>query len=269
MTLAHSHFRLLAAIAGILVAIFLWTAHRLRLRAHNDRIRNLIAERLSERERAARDVQDTLLQGLQGLVLLFQGIAVQIPREHPLASKMEAALDRAEQFVKEGRDSTRDLHFPNSDLADSLRSLNGEQRPGETGYSVEVTGRERELQFLVLDEVFKIAREAVVNAFHHASATHVWVSLSYHRNSLDLRIVDDGRGIWTDNTQEGGREDLGIAAMKDRAVKLKSSLQILNRAPTGTEVRLSVPARVAYIEQVFFDTGRLYMVIRDFFRKER
>jgi signal transduction histidine kinase len=268
MILAHSHFRLLAVeIAGILAAIILCTAHRLRLRAHTDRIRNLIAERLSERERAARDVQDTLLQGLQGLILLFQGVAAEIPPEHPLACKMEAAIERAERFVEEGRESIRDLHVPTCDLADSLRSLNGEQRPGETGYSVEVTGQERELQFLVLDEVFKIAREAVVNAFHHASANHVWVTLAYHRASLDLRIVDDGRGIWTDTTQEGQSDNLGIATMRDRALKLKSTLQILNRVPAGTEVRLTVPARVAYRTQLLFDAGWLD-AIRHFLRKE-
>lgn len=249
--------RWFCVLAGSFFAIVLWIAYRLRLRILTDRVSNLLAERLSDRERAARELNDTLLQGMQGLILLFQGIAVQIPAESPLASKLETAICHAEQLLIEGRDSVRDLGISSVDLADALRSLNAEQRLPETGYSVEVTGRERTLQLLVSDEVFQIAREAVINAFRHASAHHVWVTLTYHRASLDLTVVDDGRGISNRRAEKNNSGQWGLMKMRDRARKLKGRLQILNHVPSGTEVRLSVPANVAYRVHAFFDAAWL------------
>ncbi len=130
-------------LTGSCLATLLWIAHRLRLRVLTDRVRNLLAERLSERERVTRELNDTLLQGMQGLTLLFQGIAAQISPESPLRSKLETAIGQAEQLIIEGRDSICDLNFPSVDLADALRSLNAEPRLREIGYSVEVTGREK------------------------------------------------------------------------------------------------------------------------------
>jgi len=253
-------------LAGGFLTVVLWIAHRLRLRVLTDRVRNLLAERLSERERAARELNDTLLQGMQGLILLFQGIAVQIPLESPLASKLETAISHAEQLMIEGRDSVRGLGSSSVDLGDALRSLNAEQRLPETEYSVEVTGRERSLQLLVSDEAFRIAREAVVNAFRHASAQHVWVTLAYRCASLDLTVVDDGQGIGKTSAEKNNSGQWGLMKMRDRAHKLKSRLQILNHVPSGTEVRLSVPANVAYREYTLFGTAWL-RTVGDFFRR--
>lgn len=105
---------------------------------------------------------------------------------------------------------------------------------------------ERGLQFLVCDEIFQIAQEAILNAFQHASANHVWVTLAYHRASLNLSVVDDGRGINNNSAEEDKRGQWGLMKMKDRASKLQGRIQIVNRVPCGTEVWLSVPARVAY-----------------------
>jgi signal transduction histidine kinase len=244
-------------LAALLLVVMIWIAHNLRLRVLTDRLRNLLSERLSERERITRELYDTLLQGMQGLILLFQGIAVQIPPETPLASRAETAISRAERLMVEGRDSVRELRTPNFNLPDALRGLNAEQRPSGTEYSVEVNGRERKLQLLVSDEVFKIAREAIVQAFQHASAYHVWVTLTYRRHELDLIIVDDGRDVSNDVSENGTTGRWGLSGMKGRARKLQSRLLISNRSPTGTEVRLTVPAGVAYDATMFFVAGWL------------
>jgi signal transduction histidine kinase len=111
----------------IVFTIILWTVYRIRLTRNTNRVCNLLAERLSERERKASELNDTLLQGMQGLILLFQGAVVEIPSETPLASRLETAIDRAEQLMVEARDRVRGLHAPNLDLADALRSLNAEE----------------------------------------------------------------------------------------------------------------------------------------------
>jgi signal transduction histidine kinase len=264
--LASYQTRWFGLLVGTLSIIVLWAAYRLRLRVLTERLRNMLAERLSDRERITRELYDSLLQGMQGLILLFQGVAVQIPAETPLASRLEAALSRAERLMVEARDSVRDLHAPDLDLADALRGLNAEQRLSGTEYSVEVIGRERELQLLVSDEIFKIAREAIVNACQHASADHVWVTLSYSLLSLDLVVADDGRDISGDDSDGslGGR--WGVSGMKARARKLESSLLISSRLPAGTVVRLTVPASVAYRPYNFRVVERLQRV-RDFLRR--
>jgi signal transduction histidine kinase len=253
-------------LVGTLSILVLWAAYRLRLRVLTDRSRNMLAERLSERERITRELYDTLLQGMQGLILLFQGVAVQIPPDTPLASRLEAAINRAERLTVEARDSLRDLHAPDLDLADALRGLNAEQRLSGTEYSVEVIGRVRELQLLVSDEIFKVAREAIVNACQHASADHVWVTLSYGLLSLDLVVADDGRRVSDDLPENGTNRRWGVPGMKARARKLESSLLISSRLPAGTVVRLTVPASVAYRPYNFRVVERLQKV-RDFLRR--
>lgn len=258
----------ISTLVGILCVVVLWTVHRLRVRVLTERARNVFAARLSERERIAREFHDNLLQGMQGLILLFEGMAVQIPPDQPLASKLEAAITRTEQLVSEGRDNLRDLRVLNLDLADTLRSLNGQQRPREAAYSVKVSGRERELQLLVSDEIFTVAREAIMNAFHHASAQNVWVTLAYARAYLELKVVDDGRCTTKGGGENEKSEHLRLVSMKLRANRLEGTLQILNREPTGTEVQLRVPARIAYRAPGFFGADWID-VLGTFFGRRR
>jgi signal transduction histidine kinase len=206
----------------------------------------MLSERLSERERIARELNDSLLQGMQGLVLIFQGAISEIPAGTPLAIRLETAINTAEQLIVEGRDRIRSLHAPSLDLADSLRGLNAKQSLPGSEYSVKVIGRERELQPLVSDEIFKVARDAVGNAFQHASARNVYVTLTYRLASLNLSST--GRG--------------GYSAMKSRARKLEGRLLISNLSPVGTEVQLSVLSRIAYRAQMWFFVGWLQTVSR-------
>jgi signal transduction histidine kinase len=236
----------------IVFTIVLWTVYRIRLTRNTNRLCNLLAERLSERERKASELNDTLLQGMQGLILLFQGAVVEIPSETPLASKLETAIGRAEQLMVEARDRVRGLHAPNLDLADALRSLNAEEPLPGTEYSVKVIGRKRELQPLVSDEVFKIAREAIANAFQHASAGRVAVTLTYRLKSLCLTVVDDGSDTTIDVSEDGVTGRWGYSGMKSRARKLEGILLITNRSPMGTEVQLAVPSSVAYRARRWF-----------------
>jgi signal transduction histidine kinase len=200
---ALNHTRLSCFVVILFVAIVLWLVCRIRVRHHSNRVCNMLSERLSERERIARELNDSLLQGMQGLILMFQGAVVEIPSQSPLAGRLETAITRAELLMIEARDRVRGLHAPNLDLADSLRGLNAEQPMPRTEYSVKVIGGKRELQPLVSDEVFKIVREAVGNAFQHASAGQVCVTLTYRLTSLNVTVADNGRDIGSDISDDG------------------------------------------------------------------
>jgi signal transduction histidine kinase len=112
---------------------------------------------------------------------------------------------------------------------------------------VEVEGPPTPLDALVRDEVFRIGREALVNAFQHAGARRVEVALSYGRAELRLRVRDDGRGLGAEVLHAGGRPGhWGLPGMRERARKIGARLDIHARGESGTEVELCVPASSAY-----------------------
>ncbi len=100
-------FRLAAVVAGVLLLVGLY---QLRLRQAAARLSARLEERLAERERIARDLHDTLLQGFQGLILRFHDAMMDIPEREPARQLMETALDRADEVMAEGRDRVVSLH---------------------------------------------------------------------------------------------------------------------------------------------------------------
>ena len=86
----------------VLAFLLIWLVYRIRLQVVTTRLRALLAERLSERERIAAELHDTLLQSVQGLILLFSGVAAQLPAESPVSDRVESAIQRAEHCWRKG-----------------------------------------------------------------------------------------------------------------------------------------------------------------------
>src|SRR4029077_14426759 len=91
------------ALAVLTAAALVWTMHRSRLRRASAEIRARLEERFGERERIARELHDTDLQGTYGLLLRFQAVAQRMPSFDPTRSTIEDALVRAERVIAEGR----------------------------------------------------------------------------------------------------------------------------------------------------------------------
>jgi signal transduction histidine kinase/ligand-binding sensor domain-containing protein len=240
-------FRLAAATAGVLLVVAMY---QFRLRQAAARLNARLEERLSERERIARDLHDTLLQGFQGLILRFHDAMMMIPEPEPARHRMEAALDRADEVMAEGRDRVVNLHasFERSgDLAQSLARVGDDLASGsEVTVSVTVEGRVQKLDPVALDEIYCIGREAMINAFRHAKGHSIEVEVDYGPRALRLRIRDDGRGIDPKILQSGRTGHIGLAAMRERAERIGAGLDISSGPDAGTEIELSVPASQAY-----------------------
>src|SRR5260370_42581104 len=104
--------------------MLLWLFYLYRLRQISAEIHSRLNERQRERERIARELHDTLLQGFQGLVLRFQAILNHIPPDAPLRARVENALLRADEGLIEGRDRVREIRpEPCRDLQDLLGSF--------------------------------------------------------------------------------------------------------------------------------------------------
>jgi signal transduction histidine kinase/ligand-binding sensor domain-containing protein len=229
----------------------IWMLYRARLRQLSAAAEVRVEARLAERERIAREVHDTLLQGLYGLILRFQAIADRLPPAEPSRALMGQALDRAEQAVTEGRNLVEGLRTHDRDgveLVDALRDVGSElASDGGPKLEVIVEGRPRALHVVVGEEVYWVGREALMNAFHSSRAAQVELELSYAHRELRLRVRDDGSGIEPAVLENGGRPGhWGIRGMRERALRMGARLEISSRPGAGTEIDLRIPAAVAY-----------------------
>ena len=114
-------------------------------------------------------------------------------------------------------------------------------------FNTVVEGHPRRLERRAMDEAYRIGREALINAFHHAHARSIEVQIVYGANDLRLHIRDDGRGIDAPTFGSGARPGhWGLMGMRERASALGAQIQVWSKPDAGTEVELVVPASAAY-----------------------
>jgi signal transduction histidine kinase len=243
-------YLLLALVCTAILA----TLYRVRVQAVASQVRGRLEARLAERERIARELHDTLLQGMQGLIWRFQAAAERIAPGHSARTLLDESLDRADRLLEESRDKVKELRLAPSDdhdLARSLAAAGAELAQGHTAdFHVNEQGAHRLLHPIAREEAFLIGREALSNAFRHAGASTIEVDVTYGDSDLQIRIRDDGQGIAADVLQEGGKPGhFGLVGMRERAKKLGANIQIWTKPGAGTEVDMRVPAGVAYRSQ--------------------
>ena len=208
--------------------------------------------RVDERTRIARELHDTVLQSTQGVLFLFQAFSEGLSRADPVRDKLESALDRADEAMAELRDSVGDLRTtdaPGSDLGSAFAKVGQELSPnsGATLHVV-VKSRPRSLKSTVSDDIHRIGREALQNAFAHSSARAIEAEIDYGSKNLVVRIRDDGSGIDPNVLAAGARAGhFGLVGMRERARRLGAKLDVWSEERAGTEIELSVPAAVAYL----------------------
>ena len=239
---------LLALGAGLLGALHL--LYRSNTRRAAERLRTRLEERHEERERIARELHDTLLQGVQGLMLHVQAAADSLPAEQPARSLLEKALDRADQVIGEGRErvrALRNVQHPPADLAQVLHDLERLLDGPAIAYQIEINGTPCALHPVVHDELYQLAREAVANAFRHAQASTIRVQLDYNPQQFELQVIDDGCGILADYLQGAAPVDhWGLKGMYERAAKIGGMLSIHSAPGRGTRVQLALVGPLAY-----------------------
>ncbi|WP_155893957.1 sensor histidine kinase [Cystobacter fuscus] len=239
------------ALCALAAAALLWGIYQLRLRQVAAQLRARLEARSQERERIARELHDTLLQGTQGLILSIQGLAAELPEANPTRGRIEAVLDRADLVVEEARDRVRDLraeYTADQDLPRAFALLGEElARERSTRFGVLVKGTPRDMPDTVRDEAYRIGREAILNAFAHARAQAIEVEFVYETGAFLLRVRDDGTGIDGEVLAQGSRPGhWGLVGMHERAQRLGGQLELWSRAGAGTEVQLRLPAVIAY-----------------------
>jgi len=222
-------------------------------RVRMDRLTQLLnvrfEERLTERTRIAQELHDTFLQGLLSVSMQLQVAMDQLPDNSPARTTMNRVLQLMGPVIEEGRNTIRGLRSsienPN-DLTSSLSRIPQELGKPGVDFSVVVEGAALPLRPAIRDDVYRIGREALVNAFRHSQASNINLQLEYSPNQLRIVVHDDGCGI-DPQVQPSGRDGhLGLSGMRERAEKIGARVKVLSRAGSGTEVELRVPSDIAF-----------------------
>ena len=230
---------------------------RLRVHALARQMNIRFEARLEERTRIARDLHDTLLQSFQGAVFQFQAARRLLLRNADNAMQViDEAIQAAEEGITDGRAAIHDLRPETAaqrDLPKLLKATGREladthQWNGNAPtFGVIVEGGQRDLPPILQNEVYRISREVIRNAFAHAVASRIEVEIRYDQDQLRVRIRDDGKGIDPKILEDGGQPGhWGISGMRERAQGIGARLAFWSEVGAGTEVQLTVPGAIAY-----------------------
>ena len=256
VTPAYNQTNWFRALCGCIFLALLWEAYQWRVRHLHHEFDMTLEARVSERTRIARDLHDTLLQSFHGLLLRFQTVSLLLPeRAIEAKEKLDSAIEQAAGAITEGRDAVQglrastvernDLALAISTLGEELENDSSNHRPAT--FRVAVEGQSRDLHPILRDEIYKIAAEALRNAFHHAQAKQVEVEIRYDHDQFRLRVRDDGKGMDAAVLSSHGLEGhYGLRGMRERATLIRGKLAVWSEVDTGTEVELRVPASAAY-----------------------
>ncbi len=245
------------AFCAVVVLALLWGLHRLRLHQLAREFNARIEERDEERTRIARELHDTLLQSFQGLMFSFQAVRNLLPgRTEEAIRTLDGAIREGDEAIAEGRDTIQGLranpalesileHQLTAAGKELARSSSAEGEQPEFGVTVQ--GAWQPLSPLLQDEVYRIAREILRNAFHHAHASRIEAEIAYDRQFFRLRIRDNGKGIDRKVFEQGARQGhWGLPGVRERAKRIGARLKLWSEPGAGTEAELTVPARIAY-----------------------
>jgi len=253
------------ALCAASMLILLWCGYQFRIRQLAHQFNMRLEERISERTRIARDLHDTLLQSFQGLVFRFQAARYHLPdRPEEATDVLDSALLSADQAIAEGRSAIQELRSgpsQESNLEQMLlamgRELAASQNGGDSAppLRVIVEGNRRAKRAMLREEIYRIARELLRNAYRHAHARSIEAELRYDDDAFLLIVRDDGKGIDPKVLKDHGRAGhWGLPGMYERAEGIGARLDIWSEVGAGTEVRLTVPGAIAYEKSG--DSGR-------------
>jgi ligand-binding sensor domain-containing protein/signal transduction histidine kinase len=237
-------------LVALLIGICIWQLHRMRVAQVSARINGRMQERLQERTRIARELHDTLLQGMLGVSMEMYAASQQVFSQTSVTSMLGHASQRLREIAEQSRRAVENLRSPmivpdplESMLALALRDMN---LPSSIEVQINSVGNHLDLRPPVQSEIEQIAREAIANAVRHSGANMIRLDIMYQPSHFFMSITDSGSGI-DQETQTSGREGhWGIAGMRERAKSIGGRLRILPHSPSGTVVELSLRAAVAY-----------------------
>ena len=234
----------------LVILLLLSLVYVLRFRQVNAQIRARIYERDAERERIARELHDTLLQGVLSASMQLDLAEDQLAEDSPLKGLVQSVLATLRHVTEESRMALRGLRFQDiesNDLAKVFQRVKQEfPHKDAIVFRVVAQGDARVVRTEIRNEIYRIGREAIVNAYVHSEAATIEVEIQYARTQLSLLIRDDGRGIDSSILQGGRDGHWGLSGMRERSRRIGATLKLRSRPGAGTEIELMVPGHIAF-----------------------
>ncbi len=202
---------------------------------------------LDERARLAREIHDTLAQGLTGIVAQLQAAERKVGDDTELQARIDKAMRLARDSLAEARRSVEALRPAALDHADLPVALKAEadQWAHDTGVLAEVvtTGEPVSLHPEAESALLRTAQEALTNVTKHAAATRVAITLSYMGDVVSLDVRDDGRGFSAVSPQVRAADGtgFGLVGMRQRLAAVSGKLEIETEPGGGTALSATVP----------------------------
>lgn len=244
------------ALCVVSVLALLWMLYWLRMRQLAHEFDMKVEARVDERTRIARELHDTLLQSFNGLLLRFRTVHALLSKSPEQARTiLESAIDETRQALTEGRQAVQGLRssaVETHEFIEAVKTLTSELASettdsGGAEVRLNIEGTPRSLRPLIRDEIYRVASEALRNAFRHAEARRIELQLSYDEKNFELRVRDDGKGIdpqfLADECPAG---HFGLRGMRERAQQIGGKLAVWSAPASGTELVLAVPGEIAY-----------------------
>jgi signal transduction histidine kinase/ligand-binding sensor domain-containing protein len=253
-------------LAGAVATASLLIAYRVRVRQLSRAYNLRLEERWAERTRIARELHDTLLQSFQGLMFRLQAVRDLLPdRAEKALPVLDMALQQGERAIDDARLAVTDLRSAEKvdrDFGAGLAALAtaaahlAKELP-VASFELVTSGRVREISPTVLHELYKVAHEALSNAFRHARATRIEAEMRFDADALRLTVTDDGvgfdEGVLANQRRRG---HWGVKGMEERMDRLGGRMTVRSRPGEGTTVQFVVPAAVAFGDASIVDRIR-------------
>ncbi len=241
---------LLAALAVCLLT----GSFRLRLESAKKLMRDRAQARANERERIARDLHDSFFPGVEALLLHVHAAISKLPKGSEVRLVVNEAFQQADTVMSYGRSLIYDLRQdkPEELLESAIRGFaNSISVDAVPCIEIARSGNTRRLEPLAVMEILSITKEALWNALRHAASTSIRITVDQRDRMLVVCVSDDGTGIGPEIAELGHRHGhFGLQGMRERALKLKGSLEISILPSGGTKVLLQVPAAIAYVSKI-------------------
>ena len=219
---------------------------RARRRARLHALRAKFDGALEERTRLARELHDTLLQGVTGIALLLRAVLPEV-RAAPKSAfiSLEQIAELAERTSSEARQAVWNMRRPTRAPRCLLRTLETTARRVIASTSIElrmsVSGRAQRTSAERQSVIARIVQEAIANAVRHAEAHSIWLDLVYEPEGLRIEIGDDGRGFTVEPDLRAYLGHWGLLGMTERAHSLGGTLTVSSALGRGTIVSVFVP----------------------------
>jgi signal transduction histidine kinase len=230
----------------VALAAMVWSVHRFKVGQLRVRFRAV----LEERNRLAREMHDTLIQGCVSVSALLEAHSglghVEADAKQNL---MNCARTQLRTTINEAREAVWDLRQttdPAANLGPSLRKMTEEvSNEFDVPVNYQISGKPFDFQQETKHELLMIVREAIYNAVRHGRPGHILLDISFEMNQCSVRVADDGSGFDPEEIASLPAGHYGLIGMRERVQRIGGRFALSSRSGGGTEITVQVPKRAA------------------------